>query len=173
MYDHEVRWFTLLPMSILLGLTIVVLETQGVWGKLPVRPDFFWCLAFFAALKAPPVSSIFAFAWCGLMRDCFLGPKAGSASMAFVLLGWMMLYWKPLAALRGWLAHAVAAGSSACLVAFIKHSLDAGWMTTRLWEKIFFLGLGDGILTIAAYIPVALILSLPSFRPWRENSGYF
>lgn len=173
MYDHEIRWYALIPVSLLLGLAVLIVEMSGWLPRFPARPDLFWCLAFFAALRSLPIMSIMAFGWCGLARDLLLGPKAGAASFAFVLVGWLALYWKPLAAARGRAGQAVAAGAGAFLVAAVKHGLDSGWLAPRLWERIFFIAIGDALLTALAYVPFTLLLSIPSFRPWRERSGFF
>ncbi len=173
MYETDIRWYALIPVSLLLGLAVLAVETSGAWGGFPFRPDLFWCLAFAAALKSPPAPSIIAFAWCGFARDMLLGPRAGSASLAFVLVGWLALYWKPLAAIRGLAGQAVLAGAGAFLAAALKHGLDAGGLAYVLWERIFFLALGDGVLTAFAYVPAVLILTLPSFRPWAERRSYY
>ncbi len=173
MYDHETRWFALAPVTLLLGCAVLTAETAGVWGRFPARPDWFWILAFFAALRTPPLSSIMTFAWCGLARDMLLGPRPGAASIAFVLVGWMALYWKPLASSRSWVGQAVGAGAGAFLVAVIKHGLDAGHLAWEVMEKIFFLSVGDGLLTSLAFLPMALVLSIPSFRPCRQRNGLF
>ncbi len=173
MYETDIRWFALIPVALLLGLADLAVETSGAWGGIPFRPDLFWCLAFAAALKSPPTPSIMAFAWCGFARDMLLGPRAGSASLAFVLVGWLALYWKPLSAIRGLAGQAALAGAGAFLVAGLKHALDAGSLAYVMWERIFFLALGDGFLTTLAYAPAALVLMLPSFRPWVERRSYY
>ena len=173
MYDHEIRWSTLIPVSLVMGLLVLFAETSGLLPAIPVRPDWFWCLAFFAALRAPPVQSIFVFAWCGLARDLLLGPKMGSSALAFVLGGWIALYLKPVASLRGWIAQAATVAASAFLVAAAKHGLDAGRLAGGLWDRIFFLSAGDALATGVFYLPLVLVFCIPSFRPWRERFGYY
>jgi hypothetical protein len=173
MYDHEIRWSALIPLSLALGLVVLGVETTGVWGAFPVRPDWFWVLAFFAAMRALPVSSICVFAWCGFARDMLLGPRPGAASIAFILIGWIALYWKPLAATRGWFGQALAVGMSAFLVGVVKSCLDAGWMFAGMVDSIFFISLGIGMLSGVLFIPAAIFLSVGPFRPWRERTGLF
>lgn len=172
MYEHDIRWYALVPDSLLLGLALLLAETAGWWGAFPVRPDLFWCLAFYAALKSPPTPSIMAFAWCGFARDMLLGSRPGASCLAFVVAGWLVLHWKPLAAIRGWLGQAVLSGAGAFAAGLIRHGLDAGRLAGVLWERIFFSALGDGVLTILAYVPAALIFSLSPFRPWRERRRF-
>ena len=173
MYEHEIRWYALLPVSIVLGLFAVLAEMAGVWGAFPGRPDWLWCLAMCAVLNAPPVPAIAAFAWCGLVRDFTLGSRPGSAMIAFILVGWTVLYWKPLAADRGWPGQALLAGAGAFVVALTRHGLDYGLLAYKLVDRLFFLSAADAVLTGIAYLPLAALLTLPQFRPWRERSGYY
>lgn len=172
MFEHDIRWYALVPDSLLLGLALLFAETLGVWGGFPVRPDLFWCLAFYAALKSPPAPSIIAFAWCGFARDMLVGSRPGASSLAFILAGWLVLHWSPLAAIRGWGGQAVLAGAGAFVAGLLRHGLDAGRMAAVLWERTFFFALGDGVATVLAYVPMALLLSLPPFRPWRERRQF-
>lgn len=173
MYGHEIRWYALLPVSIAIGLFAVLADMAGVWGDFPARPEWLWCLALLAALDAPPVPSIAAFAWCGLVRDFTLGPRLGSATLAYLAVGWMALYWKPLAAVRGWPGQALLAGAGAFVAALAKLGLDYGLLTHKLVDRLFFLAAADAVLTGIVYLPLAALLTLPQFRPWRERSGYF
>lgn len=172
MYDHDIRWWALAPVGILIGLGQLFLEVSGVWFDFPARPDWLWCLAFFAALRTPPVSAICAFAACGFLRDVILGPKLGAGCIAFIVVGWIVLSWRILASDRGWPSAALMAGATAFLVAVLKHGLDYGGMTYKLMERVFFVSLGDAALTGVAFLPLALLLSSGSFRPWRARSGY-
>lgn len=173
MYDHEVRWYVLAPITLILGFAVLSAETLDVWGGLPVRPDWFWCLAVVATMKTSPVSSLFVFAWCGLARDFLLGPKPGAAMLAFVLAGWFIQFWKPVAALRGLAGSVMLAGVGALAVSLLKHTLDYGALTYKLWDWMLVVAFGDALLTAVAVIPAALVLNMPSFRPWRESGGYY
>lgn len=173
MYDHDIRWWALAPLTLVLGFFVLLAETTGMWGEWPCRPEWFWCLAFLAALRSPPVASVFAFGWCGLSRDFLLGPKPGVAMLAFVIVGWMIHFWKPIAVVRGLPGQVFIAGVGAFAVSLLKHSLDYGSATYKLWDWVLLLSFGDALMTGVAYVPAALILGLPSFRPWRERSGYY
>lgn len=170
MYEHEIRWSVLVPVAILVGFAALFAETCGVWFDFPARPDWLWCLAVFTVMKAPPVPSIGAFACCGLVRDLLLGPRPGAASIAFILTGWAVLYWKPVAALRGWRGHLSVACIGSCMAALLKHALDYGQLTYKLWYWVLTVSMGDALLTLTAYPLLAIVLTSPSFRPWREKS---
>lgn len=172
MYANDIRWWVLVPVSILIGLGQVFSEVSGLWFSFPSRPDWLWCLAFFAVLRSSPVSAIFAFGLCGFMRDVILGPKLGSACIAYLLIGWIALSWRILASDRGWFGAALLAGTTGFLVSVIRHSLDYGAMAYKLLDRVFFLSLGDAALTGLGFLPLALLLSLDSFRPWRERAGF-
>ena len=172
MYGHDIRWFVLVPVAILIGLASVVGEVLGIWGGFPARPDWLWCLAFFAALKAPPAASVAAFFLCGVLRDVILGPRLGSAALAYTLIGWLSLAWRVLATARGWPSQALVAGWAAFLAALVRHSLDYGPLAYTLLYRIVFTSFADGILTMLAYMPLAALLSTDSFRPRRERDWY-
>lgn len=172
MYEHAIRFQVLVPVAALLGLAALFAEVCGLAPGFPGRPDWFWCLAVFAAIKAPPKQAILAFACCGLARDLLLGPKPGSAMFAFVLIGWFSLYWKPLAADRGWPGQVLFAALGALGIALIKHTLDYGLLAYKLWYWILAVSLSDAALTLPAYPPLAVLLAIPSFRPWREGSVF-
>lgn len=173
MYEREIRWLALIPLAALTGILSLGLEMTGVWPDFLSRPDWFWILAFCATLHAYPVSSLFAIALCGVARDFLIGPKTGSAALAFVLVGWLVQFWKPTIRLHGAVGQAVAAGISAFFVAVVKHALDWYGMATALWLDNIMLSAGDAALTVVAYIPVVVILSLPGIRPWREQKKIF
>ncbi|MCC8108362.1 MAG: hypothetical protein LIQ30_04800 [Planctomycetes bacterium] len=172
MYTHEVRWFVLLPLAVILGVVQVFLEVGDVWFGFPARPDWLWILAFVATLRTTPVEAIGAFALCGLTRDLFLGPRLGSGTFAFVLIGWVAIHWRLLATTRGWLFQILIAALSAFLVALVRHGLDYGWLTYKLMERWFFVSMADGLLTGVGYLPLALVLGLSSFRPWKTRSSF-
>lgn len=173
MFETEIRWFSVAPLALLLGLLALFCEIMGVWGGLSARPDLFWCLALCATMKTPPTTSMLVFLWCGLARDATLGPKMGAAAISFVLSGWLALYWKPVAADHGPLLQAPAAGISAFFVSLVRHGLSAGPLFGKVWRETALVSVGDALLTGIAYIPAALIFGLPWFRPWRRRQGYF
>lgn len=173
MYEREIRWLTLISLAALTGILSLGLEMTGMWPPFLSRPDWFWILAFCVTLHSYPVSSLFAIAMCGAARDFLLGPKMGSAALAFVLVGWLMQFWKPSIRLHGVLGHAVAAGISAFLVAITKHALDWYGLSTALWLDNVLLSAGDALLTAVAYIPMVAILSLPGIQPWRKRDNMF
>jgi rod shape-determining protein MreD len=172
MFDHEIRWYTLVALALLTGLAHLASETSGLWFAFPARPDWLWGLAFFAVLRTPPVSALAAFAACGVVRDALLGPRLGSAAIAYILVGWLVLSWRHLGGRHGILTSVLLAGVTAFLAALIRHSLDYGWLAHRLVDRIFFVSIGDGLLTGVGYLPLMLVLSAASFRPWRERSGF-
>ena len=173
MFENDIRWSALVPLSLALGLAVLAVEASGVWGALPFRPEWFGCLAFYAGLRAAPFPSLCAFAWCGLVRDGLLGDKMGSATIAFILIGWLGMHWKVLAAVRGALFQMAALGVCAFGMAALRRFLDAGGLWTRMLPASLLAALGDAVLSAFAYLPCVLLLSLPSLRPWRARNGFF
>lgn len=172
MYEYDVRWWALIPVSILLGFTQLFSEVSGLWFSFPSRPEWLWCLAFTAALRTPPVSAICAFGVCGFVRDAVLGSTLGSASISYLLVGWVVLSWRILASDRGLLGEAVMVMVTAFLVAVLRHALDYGSLGYRLIDRVFFISLGDAALTGVVYLPLVLVLCLEAFRPWRERGVF-
>lgn len=172
MYEHEIRWFVLAPTAVLIGLAALFLEACGLWFRFPTRPDFLWCLAVFTVLKAPPAQAVYAFALCGLTRDFLLGPKPGAALLAYLFVGFLVIHWKPYAAVRGLPGQLFLAGAGGLLVALLKHSLDYGTATYKLWYWVLFVSVTDAGLTFVAYPILSLALGLAAFRPWRERSVF-
>lgn len=173
MYEHEIRWWTLVPTAILAGFLVLFAETGGLWFRFPARPDWFWCIAVLAALKAPPAPAVAVFGCMGLLRDLILGPRPGSAMLAFVLVGWPLIRWLPFAAVRGLAARMFMTAAAAFPVALVKHALDYGSATHKLWYWLAAVSLGDAVLTLLAYPLVVLLLSPEPFRPWRERNAFF
>lgn len=172
MYEHEIRWFVLVPVAVLTGIFALFAEVSGIWFAFPARPDWLWCVAVFACLKAPPVQTIFAFACCGLVRDVFLGPRPGAALLAYIITGWLLLHWKTLASARGWTGQLALAFLGGLIAAVLKHTLDYGYLASKLWYWILAVSAADALVTMAAYPLVAILLTAPSFRPWREKSVF-
>lgn len=172
MYQHYVRWYALVPVAILIAFAHIFAETANLYLAFPARPEWLWCLALAAAMKTPPTPAMLAFAACGLIRDLFIGPKLGSALIAYIAVGWLTLSWRLLAHERNYAYQCLLAGVTCFLVALLKHSLDYGSLTYMLIERVFFTSLGDAVLTFAAYAPLGILLSLDSFRPWKERSGF-
>lgn len=172
MREHEIRWWVLIAVGMLIGFGQLFLEISGSWFSFPARPDWFWCLAFCAALRTSPVSAIAVFGLCGVMRDLLLGPRLGAGAIAFVAVGWLALSWRVLAVDRGWMWAALLAGVTAFLEALLRHSLEYGMLAHKLVERVFFVSLGDAALTALGYLPLTLVLAFHSFRPWRERSGF-
>lgn len=173
MYEHAIRWYALVSEILLICLAALLAETAGVWPRgLPARPDWLWCLAFFVTLKVRPVPSLLVFAVCGLFRDAMLGPRLGSACIAYVAIGWLALHWRVLATTRGWAPQLVAAGGSAFFAALLRHALDYGPLAHKLVYRILFVSFADGVLTALTYVPMAAVLCSGAFRPWRRRDGY-
>lgn len=172
MFDHEIRWATLIAMAVLVAMGQLLAETSGLWFAFPARPDWLWVLGFYAALRTASGSALVAFATCGLVRDLILGPTLGSAAIAYILVGWLVLSWRLLAAGHNIVTTVLLAGATAFLESLVRHSLDYGPLAFRLVDKVFFASVGDGVLTGIAYLPLMLVLSLGPFRPWEERSGY-
>lgn len=172
MFEHDVRWYALIPTAMLMALAHLTAEMGGLWFSFPARPEWLWALAFYATLRTPPVQALAAFFLCGLLRDCILGPRLGAGAMAYLVVGWVTLNWRFLATSRGWPMQALVAAWSAFFVAMLKHALDYGPLAYKLLYRVFFVSFGDGVLTGFAYLPLLLVLSLDSFRPWRQRGGY-
>ncbi len=172
MFEHEIRWHTLFGLAVLAALLQVGLETGGLWFGFPARPDWLWILALSATLRTAPTTAMIAFASCGIVRDLFLGPRMGAAAIAYILIGWLALSWRTLAVERSLVTAPLLAGTTAFLAALIRHSLEYGTLAYTLADRVFFVSVGDGLLTGVLYLPFALILSLHAFRPWQERSGY-
>ncbi|MDR1745401.1 MAG: hypothetical protein LBS30_06585 [Planctomycetota bacterium] len=171
MFDQEIRWPTLFALAVLVSLMQIGLETGGVWFGFPARPDWVWCVAFYAVLRAAPVSALIAFASCGIVRDLFLGPRLGSAAIAYIVVGWLALSWRSFASERVFLTTTLLAGTTAFLAALLRHALDYGPLAYTLIDRVFFVAVGDGLLTGAAYPFLAVLLSLRAFRPCQERLG--
>lgn len=169
MHDHDLRWYALVPTAILFCFVELLLETFGVWFRFPVRPNWLWCLAFFAVLRVPAAPAVFAFAVIGLTRDFFLGPKMGAGMLAFIIAGWFALYWRLLATVKGVSSQMLVAGATAFLASLAKHSLDYGPQAYTLAYRILFISLGDAALTAVLYLPLSVFLAWKPFRPWRER----
>lgn len=172
MLEHEVRWYALAPTAILIALLHLAVEMGGLWFSFPARPEWLWGLAFYATLRTPSTQALVVFFLCGLVRDCLLGPRLGAGTLAYLLLGWVTLHWRFFAASRGLPMQVLLVGWSAFFVALLKHALDYGPLAYKLLYRVFFVSFGDGVLTGLAYLPLLVVLSLDSFRPWRERSGY-
>ncbi len=172
MFDHEIRWYVLIAVAVLLGLAQLASETAGLWFDFPARPDWLWGVAFFAVLRTAPTAALTAFAVCGLVRDAVLGPKLGSAAIAYILVGWPVLSWRLLGGRHGVVTTTLLAGVTAFFAAVLRHLLDYGGFAYTLGDRIFFISVGDGLLTGLGYLPLMLVLGSASFRPWRERSGY-
>lgn len=173
MYDREVRWGALVPVAILVGFGALFAEIAGLWpASMPGRPELLWCLAFYSTLRVRPTPSLVAFAFCGLARDLILGQRLGAATMVFVVMGWLSVYWRVLATTRGWLSQALVAGMSGFVAALARHTLDYGPLAYKLLYRIVFVSVADGLLTALAYLPMLAALGMESFRPWRERDGY-
>ena len=172
MFDHEIRWPTPVAMAVLVAMCQLAAETSGLWFGFPARPDWLWGLAFHAALRTAPGAALVAFASCGLVRDLFLGPTLGSAAIAYILVGWAVLSWRLLAVGHNILTTVLLAGVTAFLESLVRPALDYGSLAYRLMDRVFFVSMGDGLLTGAAYLPLVLILGLGPFRPWEERGGY-
>ncbi len=170
MYDNAIRWHTLVPVAALVCFAALLLETGGAWGNFPARPEFLWCLAFYAMMRARPVPAMAAFFLCGVLRDLLLGPRLGAGALSFTAMGWIALHWRFLAASRGWIGQAILAGWAGIFVAILRNALDYGGLAHTLLYRVFFLGVGDGALTCLAYLPLAALFSLAPFRPWREEA---
>ncbi len=171
MYDNEIHWRTLVPVALLLCCVQLIAETGGLWGAFPARPEPLWCLAFYAAMRGAPVSSMAAFFLCGVLRDLAVGPRLGAGALAFTAMGWIALHWRFLATERGWIGQALLAGWAGVFVAILRNALDYGPLAYTLLYRVFFLGIGNGALTGIAYLPLAALFSLAPFRPWRERSA--
>ncbi|MCC8189255.1 MAG: hypothetical protein LIP77_01290 [Planctomycetes bacterium] len=169
MFDHEVRWYALVPVSILLGFAVIFLETARVWGALPIRPDLFWCLACLTVFRSPPLPSLFVFAWCGFCRGILLGTRPGADTLAYIVTGWLYLHWKPFSLGRGWAGQAIMAATAAAATSLLRQALAYGFLAHTLWERVLVVAVGDGLLTCPAYLLMAGVLALPSFRTWRDG----
>lgn len=172
MYEHDVRWYALIPVAMIIALVQLFAEMSELYFAFPARPDWLWCLALAAALRTPPAPAILAFAVCGLVRDVFLGPKLGSAIMAYVAVGWLSHAWRFLAQRHNYAYQCLFAGVACFPMSLIKHSLDYGSLTYKLMDRVFVASLGDAVLTFAAFALMSLFLSFDSFRPWKEKSGF-
>lgn len=173
MFEHDIRWSALIPLSLALGLAVLCVEASGVWGGFPVRPEWFCCLAFYAGLRTSPFPSLCAFAWCGLVRDALLGNKMGSATIAFILVGWVAMHWKTLAAVRGVVFQIATLGFYVFGIALLRRFLDAGGLWTKVIPASAFAALGEAAMTAVFYLPCVVFLALPALRPWRMRSGYY
>lgn len=172
MYRQVIRWPTLICVAVLFGMAHLASETGALWFGFPARPDWIYLVAFVCTLRASPVAAVTAFACCGLVRDLVLGPKLGAAVIAYILVGWSTTAWRTLAANQGVLATTLSAGITAFVASLIKHSLDYGMQTHKLIDRIFFIAVGDGLLSGVAYLPLVFLLGIEALKPWQERDGY-
>ncbi len=169
MHDREIRWFAFVPLALLVALLQLLAETAGVWGGFPLRPEILWCLAFYAALRVPPVQGLAAYFLCGVVRDGIVGAQPGAGALAYTLMGWLALHWRFLAAGHGWPGQAAFAGWAGIFVSMLRHGLDYGGLAYTLLSRVFFFGIGDGILTALAYLPLALAFGI--VKPCSESAS--
>jgi hypothetical protein len=169
---HEIRWGMLIQIAALFGLAELWAEIAGYWGRFPSRPDWFWCLALIAASRSARISAMAAFALCGLVRDLLVGPRLGASLLAFVVVGWPIAAGNDADIFRGWPQRLVLAGFGGMAVACLRLGIETGAATPAILDRLFVLAASQGLLTMAAYFPVVLLLSLPLFRPWREQREY-
>ena len=172
MKKHGMRWGTLVQSAMLLGLVELWAEIAGCWGRFPFRPNWFWCLALIAASGAPRLSAMAVFALCGLLRDMLIGPRLGASLLAFVVVGWPIASGNDAGIFRGWAQRLALAGAGGMAVACLRMGIEIGSALPAFRDRVFGLAFGQGLLTMAAYFPAILLLSLPAFRPWQERREY-
>jgi rod shape-determining protein MreD len=172
MSGRETNWVFLVQAALLLGLFELAAELAGAWGRFPFRPDWFWCLAMFASLNAPPLPAIIMYALCGLARDLLIGSRIGAGALSFIAIGWLALRWRQIAVPRNWLHQALTAGLGAFAAACLRLTLEIGRPSLAAWDDFALLAIGQGVFTLAAYGPAALFFSLPPLRLRGERKGF-
>ncbi|MDR1535942.1 MAG: rod shape-determining protein MreD [Planctomycetota bacterium] len=169
MNQRQISWPVLFQTAVILGLIELAGEIMGLWGRFLFRPDWFWCLAVFSALKMTPVSAMIAFALCGLIRDLSIGPRLGAAMFAYIVVGWIALAWNRAVMFQGWIQQIPLAGLGAFLAAGLRLALESGDPATA---ESLILALGQGGLTLVVYVPAGLFFSLSPLCPGREQSWF-
>jgi rod shape-determining protein MreD len=167
--DRETYWPVLAPLALLVGFASLALEMFRVWPWRAVRPDFLWCLAFFAARRAPAHQTLAAFFFCGVARDLLAGPKLGAGALSFPASAWALLALRDYAAGGAFAEHLVLAGIAAVVAETLLRFLNAGLAVPRLWSDCLVFGLADGLMTLAFHPATMLVFSIRSFKPWRER----
>ncbi len=169
MYDEEINWLALLPLPLLLGLLFLLAEIGGVWPGRSIRPDIIWCLAYFAGRRAIPVLALTAAAYCGLAHDLLLGPKLGAATLAYILVAWLFMYWREEVAGGGFLEHTVLLGVLAIIVNLLRTILEVGDGFLEMWSEYLIVAVVSGIVTAVVYPLFYVLFSLPGFDPTRRR----
>ena len=169
MDDRDISWIALVPLAILAGLAVLLAETGGLWPGRVVRPDLVWCLAFFAARRAAPTDALAASAWCGLARDMVLGPKLGSAILAYLLVAITHLHLRERIAGGGFIDYAALIGALAVAVNLARSAFDSGPGFLDAWADGAIAAAGCGLATLAAYPAMYALLSVSWFNPTRER----
>ena len=169
MDDRDINWISLVPLAILMGLAVLLAEIGGLWPGRAVRPDLVWCLAFFAARRAAPANALAASAWCGLARDLVLGPKLGSAALAYLLAAIAYLHLRERIAGGGFLDYAALVGALAVSACLARSALDSGPGFFDAWADSVIAAAGCGLATLAAYPVMYAVLSVARLNPTRER----
>jgi rod shape-determining protein MreD len=167
--DRETYWPVLAPSALLAGFAALALEMSGAWPWPAVRPDFLWCLAFYAARRAPAHQALAAFFFCGAARDFLAGPRLGAGAFAFLAAAWTLLALRDYAAGGAFAEQLVLAGIAAVVAETLARFLNAGLAAPRLWSDCLAFGLADGLMTLAFHPAAMLVFSIRSFKSWRER----
>lgn len=169
MVDREVEWIVLVPLSLLIGFIALLLDVAGAWPFAAVRPDFVWCLGFFASRRSPPASAMAASAWCGLAHDLTLGPKLGSATLAYLLVAWIFLLCRDWVAGNGFAELTVLVGFLSFCANLLRLCFDQGSYFFAAWSGNLFIAIAGGLLTLVVYGIMYMLLWTPGFNPTRER----
>jgi hypothetical protein len=169
MKDREVVWISLIPLALLAGLFMLLLEMAGVWPLKDIRPDFVWCIGFYAVRRSTPVSTLAGLAYSGLAYDLILGPKLGAATLAYLLTACIFLVLKDQVAGGGAVEHTVLLGLLAIIAVFLRLLLTLGGDFFTIWSYNIIVVLVSGLLTLVVYPLLYVLLSIPWLNPTREK----
>lgn len=161
MAEREVRWLALVPLALVLALASAAIDAGGLWGRFSWRPQWLWLLALYTAVPVGPVAAVAGFGFCGLVQDILLSGRPGCAVAAFALAGWAVVWQGSWSLGRSLAVQAAAAGLGAAAVLLLSGLLELGTAGVHLWGALFWRALGSGVLSLALYVPFALVLSLP------------
>ncbi len=169
MKDREVVWISLIPLALLAGFFMLLLEMADVWPLRDIRPDFVWCVGFYAVRRSTPVSTLFAMAYSGLAYDVILGPKLGAATLAYLLTACIFLVLKDQVAGGGFVEHTVLIGLLAIITVFMRLLLTLGSDFFTVWSYSTIVVFVSGLFTLAVYPMLYILFSLPWLNPTREK----
>ena len=167
------RWPAVLAAGFLIGLAMAWWPQWAAAGPAAPPPardgvDWLFALGLATAWRCLGRAAWGPMAWCGLMRDLFLGGRPGANALLYLAAGLAAARWRRDGArLSGWAARWLAGAALALGAALLRPALEA----PSFWVAYAPDGLAplavSGLWT-AAMLPLAeAVTALPRLRTWR------